>query len=133
MNSESTKKYKIVLIEDDSALAAALTEGLEQAGFTVVLATDGEAGFRVVIEEKPDLILLDEILPKMEGLEVHKKISERVDLAKIPVILLTNVEDPKKVSKALEQGLRDYLIKADWSIMDIIGKVKEKLAVAGKK
>lgn len=120
---------KIALIEDDSALSNALSESLKTAGFEVLTAFDGEEGLRVIAEQKPDLILLDEILPKLEGLEVHKKLKEREELSKIPVIMLTNVEDPKKVSAALEQGLKDYLIKADWSVGDIVEKVKEKLAV----
>lgn len=123
---------KIVLVEDDSALANALTEALKAAGFEVTAAIDGEEGVRMITEQKPDLILLDEILPKLEGLEVHKKLKEHEELSKIPVIMLTNVEDPKKVSKALEQGLKDYLIKADWSVGDIVEKVKEKLAASVK-
>ena len=120
---------KIILIDDDSALSGALAQGLKEAGFEVLQVFDGEAGLRAVQEQKPDLILLDEILPKLEGLEVHKKLCENKALSNIPVIMLTNIEDPKKVSRALEQGLKDYLIKADWSMGDIIEKVKEKLGI----
>ena len=120
-------KKKIVLIEDDTALSEALAQSLRDANFEIAQAFDGETGLRMVEEQKPDLILLDEILPKMEGLEVHKKLREHEALRNIPVIMLTNVEDPKKVSRALEQGLKDYLIKADWSVGDIVEKVKEKL------
>lgn len=123
---------KIVLIEDDPALSSALCAALKAAGFETLAVFDGEEGLRVVTEQKPDLVLLDEILPKLEGLEVHKKLKEDKALSKIPVIMLTNIEDPKKVAKALEQGLKDYLIKADWSVGDIVEKVKEKLAVGDK-
>ena len=126
---ETAGKKKILLIEDDTALSGALAQGLKDSGFDVVQVYDGEAGWRAVTAEKPDLILLDEILPKMEGLVLHKKLIGDETLAKTPVIMLTNIEDPRKVSTALEQGLKDYLIKADWSVGDIIEKVKEKLLV----
>lgn len=122
---------KILLVEDDSALASALSQGLKDAGFDVITAMDGESGFNAVGEQKPDLIVLDEILPKLEGLEVHKKLQGSPATCSIPVIMLTNVEDPRKVSQALEQGLKDYFIKADWSVGDIVEKIKGKLAVNG--
>ena len=120
---------KIVLIDDDTALSGALAQGLREANLEVLQVFDGEAGLRAIAEQKPDLILLDEILPKLEGLELHKKLRENEALSNIPVIMLTNIEDPKKVSRALEQGLKDYLIKADWSVGDIVNKVKEKLGI----
>ena len=121
---------KILLIEDDSALVSALSQGLKDAGFDVITAMDGESGFNAASAEKPDLIVLDEVLPKLEGLEVHKRLQAAEATRNIPVIMLTNVEDPRKVSQALEQGLKDYFIKADWSMADIIEKIKEKLAVS---
>ncbi|MEK7090399.1 MAG: response regulator [Patescibacteria group bacterium] len=123
---------KILLIEDDSTLAGALSQGLKDAGFDVITAMDGESGFNAAVEQKPALIVLDEILPKLEGLEVHKRLQAEESIRNIPVIMLTNVEDPRKVSQALEQGLKDYFIKADWSMADIVKKIKEKLAVSDK-
>lgn len=123
---------KIILIEDDTALSEALAQGLKNADFEVLQAFDGETGLRTVIDEKPDLIVLDEILPKLGGLEMRKKLLENEILADIPIIMLTNIDDPRKVSEALEEGIKDYLIKAELSIADIVEKIKEKLTIDTK-
>lgn len=121
---------KILIIEDDLALLSTLVENLEESGFEVVKAIDGEQGFSSAISNKPDLILLDILLPKLNGYDVLKKLREDESGKNIPVIVLTNLNSTPDVSKALETmpEIKGYIIKSEWKIDDIIKKVKEVVA-----
>ena len=117
---------KILVVEDTKSYLFILTETLRDAGFTVVSAEDGEAGLLAVESEKPDLILLDITMPKMDGITVSKKLKEAGSL--VPIIFLTNMSDLKNVSEAM-QNATDYIVKADTSVDDVVVKVKEKLHI----
>ena len=116
---------KILFVEDESALQKALTDILTQAGYKVVSALDGEIGLRLAESEKPDLILLDIILPRLDGFEVLKKLKENPGLKEIPVIVLTNLEKMEDVERAIELGAKTYLVKTQYTIKEVIEKIKK--------
>lgn len=115
---------KILFIEDEQALQKTLGEYLRKEGFEVISALDGEIGLRLSKKVKPDLILLDIILPKMDGLEVLRKLKEEKETKEIPVIILTNLETLEEVQKALELGATTYLVKANYSLNEVVEKIK---------
>ncbi|MDD3486922.1 MAG: response regulator [Candidatus Moranbacteria bacterium] len=121
---DNPEKKKILIVEDDRALQAALEETLEQEGFETVGAFDGEEGTQKAKDEKPDLILLDIILPKKNGYEVlaDLKNGEEQD---IPVMIMTNLEEIDNIQKALDLGAKTFMIKSDFSLKDIVEKIKE--------
>jgi len=116
---------KVLIAEDDRSLLAALQEKFTNEGFAVVTAFDGEEGLTVAEKEKPDLLLLDIRMPKIDGIAMARKLKEAGN--KAPIIFLTNLDDVKHISDATEASESDYLIKSDWKINDIITKVKNKL------
>jgi DNA-binding response OmpR family regulator len=115
---------KILFIEDESALQKAFGDILSSAGYELKSALDGEAGLRMAESEKPDLILLDLTLPKLNGFEVLEKLKNNPKTKKIPVIILTNLESMEGVDKAIELGAMTYLVKAQYKLEEIIEKVK---------
>lgn len=121
------KKKKILVVEDETTLQKALMEFLIQEKFEVVGAPDGESGLRLAIETKPDLVLLDIILPKKDGYEVLSELKKGDATKKIPVILLTNLESPEDINRAFEAGASTYLVKSDYKLEDVVKKVKETL------
>ncbi len=118
---------KILFIEDESVLQKTFGDALASEGYEIVAAIDGEVGLRLAQSEKPDLILLDLILPRLHGLEVLKKLKEEEATSHIPVIILTNLEDVKNIETALELGATTYLVKANYSLGEIVDKVKKAL------
>ncbi|MBN1778997.1 MAG: response regulator [Candidatus Buchananbacteria bacterium] len=115
----------ILLVEDDEFLSELYATKLKLEGYNVVLANDGEKGLRLAGEKKPDLILLDIIMPKMDGFEVLKGLKENPATKSIPVILLTNLSQKDEVKKGLELGAVDYLIKAHFMPSEVVKKIKQ--------
>lgn len=118
---------KILFIEDESVLQKTVGSVLKDEGYKVISATDGESGFNLAASQMPDLILLDIVLPKINGFEVLKKLKENPKTKDIPVIILTNLERVSDIDKALEAGATTYLIKVDYSLDEIVKKVKKAL------
>jgi len=118
---------KILFIEDEFTLQKSMGEFLEKAGFKIIQALDGEIGLNLAEKEKPDLILLDLILPKISGFEVLKRLKENKETKDIPVIILTNLEESTDVGKSLELGATTYLVKSDQSLDDVLEIIKETL------
>lgn len=120
---------KILIIEDDAILLSVLADNLIQAGFKIIKADNGETGLASALDQKPDLILLDLLLPKMDGFTVLKKLRENEWGMRVPVIILTNLSSPTSVSKAMESmdGVFEYIVKSDWKIEDLIDRVRERL------
>ena len=116
---------KILFIEDESALQKTFGEILSQEGYEMFSALDGEIGLRLVKEKKPDLVLLDLILPKVDGFDVLKKIKEDEETKNIPVIVLTNLEGMKDINKVIELGATTYLVKANYSLVEVLEKIKK--------
>lgn len=118
---------KILFVEDESALQQTFGDALRQEGYQVVSALDGEIGLGLAKTEHPDLILLDLILPKVNGFEVLEELREREDTKGIPVIVLTNLEEIGDIQKAIELGAKDYLVKANYSLEEVVRKIKKAL------
>ncbi len=118
---------KILLIEDEAALQKTVGDLLISEGYEVRSALDGELGVALAQSEKPDLILLDLILPKLHGFEVLKHLKSNEATKDIPVIVLTNLEKVSDVDRALELGATTYLVKAAYTLEEIVDKVKKAL------
>lgn len=119
---------KILFIEDESALQKTFDDILRREGYKIVSALDGEIGLKLAKTEKPDLILLDLILPKVNGFEVLKELKGDEETKGIPVIILTNLEGINDIEKVLELGATTYLIKASYSLEEVIKKIKDTLS-----
>jgi len=119
---------KILVIEDEASLQKSLLEFLKEEKFEVVGASDGEMGLVMAKKEKPDLVLLDIILPKKDGYDVLRELKQDESLKKIPVILLTNLESPEDIQRAFELGATTYLVKSNYKLEDVVKKIKETLA-----
>lgn len=122
----------ILIIEDDKFLRELIAKKLSVQGYEIVEAVDGNEGVEKVKEIKPDLILLDLILPGIDGFEVLKKIKEDPVLSLIPVIILSNLGQKEDIEKGLELGAVDYLIKAHFAPVEIIEKIERVLGKAEK-
>jgi len=122
----------ILFIEDESVLQKTFEKTLREEGFEMLSALDGENGFNLAKKEKPDLILLDLILPKVNGFEVLKSLKEDPETKEIPVIILTNLERMSDINKALELGATTYLVKVDYSLGEVVEKIKKTLAEAAE-
>ena len=118
---------KILIVEDEAVLQKALNDMLIEDGHETVQAMDGEEGVTLAQKEKPDLILLDLILPKKHGLEVLKDLKADSMTNAIPVIVLTNLEGTEDIMKALELGAKAYLVKANYNVQDVLQKVQDVL------
>ena len=118
---------KIVCAEDDKLISTSLVEGFSAAGFEVTPAYDGEEAVAKIKEIKPDVVLLDIMMPKLDGFGVVWELKADPATASLPVVMLTNLSDPETVSKILEAGITDYLLKSEQSVDQIIDKVKEVL------
>lgn len=121
------QKRKILIVDDDDSLRNALKDKINQEGFDALTASDGEEGLKIGIKEKPDLILLDVFMPKINGIKMLKKLREDEWGEHVPVLLLSNDDDPEHIRETLKDNATDYLIKSDWGLEDIIKKIKETL------
>ncbi len=119
---------KILAAEDDKLISNSLCDALKTAGYEATPAYDGEEAVTKAKEIIPDLILLDIMMPKLDGISVLWELKANPATAKIPVIVLTNIGDVETISKIVEAGAVDYLLKSDQSVDDIIQKVKDVLA-----
>lgn len=119
-------KKKVLVVEDEKPLSKAIEKKLSHEDFEVLTAFNGENGLNTALKERPDLILLDVIMPKMDGFEVLEKLREDEWGKDVEVILLTNLGDSSRVKNS-DQNHIDYLIKSDWKLKDIITKINEKL------
>lgn len=119
---------KILIVEDDKFLRELIVKKVGSQGYEVVVATDGEAGLKMAKEEKPNLILLDLILPAMDGFEVLRHIKEAEETKHIPVIILSNLGQKEDIDKGVKLGAKDYMIKAHFTPGEITTKIKEILA-----
>lgn len=115
---------KILLIEDDNILRELITKRLTEGGYQVIQSIDGISGLKAVNDERPDLVLLDIVLPEMDGFEVLENIKKTESLAKIPVIILSNLWQKEDIDKGLKLGATDYFIKVNFASKEILEKIK---------
>lgn len=119
---------KILLIEDEEVLCNLLEKRLTKEGYEISIARDGLDGLKKMREIKPDLILLDIVMPKMGGFEVLEEMKKDHDLEDIPVIIISNSGQPVEIDRAKELGVKDWLIKTEFDPQEVIEKVKKQLS-----
>lgn len=119
---------RLLVVEDDMVLQKALSSYLTAENFEVLCAGDGETGLSMAIQEKPDLILLDIVLPKKDGYQVLQEVKAHPEVNHIPIVLLTNLGSIADVEKALEMGATTYLVKSDYKLEEVTEKVKDILS-----
>lgn len=115
---------KILIIEDEESLAFVLKEKLEKTKFETRVARDGESALTIARAFKPGLILLDLILPKKDGFSVLKELKEDLELSVIPVIVLSNLGEDENIKKAFALGAKDYFVKSQHPINEIVEKIE---------
>jgi DNA-binding response OmpR family regulator len=128
MNGETRR---ILVAEDDRFLRKAAEMALKRQGYTVLTAADGEEALRAAQSELPDLILLDLIMPKLNGFDVLQALKKEAPTAKIPVIVLSNLGQDRDVQHAMDAGATAYFIKTDLSLQALVQRVEETLAAGG--
>jgi two-component system alkaline phosphatase synthesis response regulator PhoP len=117
--------HKIVIVEDEEALARVLKEKFEGEEFEVELAMDGSVALPVIQKMRPDLVLLDLMLPKRDGIDVLKDIKADRDLENLPVIVLSNLDGDEDIKQAIALGAKDYFVKSQHPIKEVVEKVKD--------
>ena len=124
------KPATVLIIEDEHSLQQALNDALTNKGFVCTLANDGVEGLRLALEEKPDLIMLDLVMPKMDGFEMLKNLRGDAWGSTARVLVLTNLSanSSDRVRAAVETYPEYYLVKSDWPIKDIVAKAVEMLS-----
>ena len=118
---------KILLVEDEEIMIGLLQRKLTQEGYEISVARDGEEGLKTMKEIKPDLILLDIIMPKMGGFEVMEEMNKNKELKKIPVIVISNSGQPVELDRAQKLGAKDWLIKTEFDPQEVIDKVVQQI------
>lgn len=114
----------ILVVEDDKFLRELMTQKLTREGFQISQAVDGEEGIKKIKEEKPGLVLLDLILPGIDGFEVLSRVKGDPDISNTPVIILSNLGQREDIERGMKMGAADYLIKAHFTPGEIIEKIK---------
>lgn len=119
----------ILIVEDEQNLLDVLADKLSASGFYVLKAENGEKGLNLALKHHPDLILLDIIMPKMDGMTMLHKLREDVWGGVAPIIILTNLVDNEKVAEAMKNKVSEYLIKTDCKLKNLVEMIKKKLSL----
>ena len=117
-------KRTILVVEDDAYLREVLVEKLEMDGFAVLAAMDGQAALAMTAKKSPDIVVLDVILPLMNGFDYLEAKAKDASIAKIPVIILSNLGQKEDIERGMKLGAKDYMIKAHFTPNDLIAKAK---------
>jgi len=120
-------KKVLLIVEDDLALAKALVGKFSSENFDLLEAKNGQEGLEMTLSKKPDLILLDIVMPRMDGISMLKELRQDDWGKDVPVIILSNLADAQNKPEIIQENVVDYLIKTDWSLEDIVKKVKDTL------
>ena len=121
-------KQRVLIVEDDGFLASIYAQKLEVEGYEVSFATNGEDGLKLAQKDRPDIVLLDLLMPKMNGFEVLEKMKGDAELVKIPVLVLTNLGQKEDVERCIRLGAAGYIIKAHSLPAETVNRIKEILA-----
>lgn len=122
-------KKTILIVEDETSLLEALADKFELNGFKVFQARNGKEGLKQALNHQPDMILLDIVMPVMDGLAMLKELRDNTWGKTAKVIMLTNLSDWGDTKQAVDENVHEYLVKADWKIEDVVKKVKNKLNI----
>jgi DNA-binding response OmpR family regulator len=131
-SDSAKKKVSILVVEDDQFLSSLATSQLTKAGYTVSAAFDGEWGLKAVQEKRPDLVLLDIIMPVMNGFEMLKKMKADPNLKDIAVIIFSNLGQQQEIDEGKQLGADDFLIKAKFTLREVMEKIEALLKKRGK-
>lgn len=126
------KKEKVLIIEDDKFLTKIYKTKLTNEGFEIDIVMEGSKALEKALEFKPNLILLDIILPNMSGFEVLKKLKENKETKDIPVVILSNLGQDSDIEQGKELGAEDYWVKAKYTINEVVSNIKKELEKARK-
>jgi len=118
---------KVLIVEDEDIIIQLLQKKLIQEGYEVSVAHNGEEGLNALRESKPDIVLLDIVMPKKSGYEVMEEMSKDPELKKIPIIIISNSGQPVELDKAKELGARDWLIKTEFDPNEVAEKVRKQI------
>lgn len=129
MALKNVKKTTVVIVEDEKMLADMYTTKFTMEGFAAKKANDGATGLKMVQQTKPDIVLLDIIMPKIDGFGVLKMLKDDPDMKDIPVILLTNLGQEEDIKKGKELGAADYFVKANHTPAEVVQKVRQVLKI----
>lgn len=121
----SPRDKTILIVDDEEIVAGALAKKLTGAGYKVLVQRNGEDGLKSALATHPDLVLLDIVMPKMDGITFLDKLRQDGWGKSVPVIILTNLERGEKVEEGKSRGVYDYLVKTDWSLSDVLSKVNK--------
>jgi len=122
-----SKKRKVLVVEDEAPLRKIMVQKLKEEGFEVIEAFNGKQGLKKALKEHPNLILLDIIMPEMDGLEMLSRLRDDKWGKKAEVVILSVVNNPKEVQKAMDEQVFNFWVKSDWKLSEIIKEVKNRL------
>lgn len=129
MREQTPHDKTILIVEDDTTPLKALIEAVGGEGFRILVARDGEAGLKFALAKHPSLILLDIIMPQLDGMEMLKKLREDTWGKTAIVFILTNLKNKETILEAEQYDVAAYLVKVDWSLSDVVQKIKKELGV----
>ncbi len=116
---------KVLIVEDEAFLSQALTDKMRKAGFEVDAAMDGEEGIAKIKTFKPSIVLLDLLMPKKNGHDVLTEIKKIEKFKDLPIVILSNFGDKSEIKKAMAEGARDYFVKANLKLGELVVKINE--------
>jgi DNA-binding response OmpR family regulator len=131
--ADAAAQLKLLIVEDDAFLQKILVAKFAKEGFAILTASDGKEGLDQIKKEKPALVLLDLIMPNMDGFDVLYAVQTDASLKSIPIIVLSNLAQDEDVQRAKDLGALDFLVKGDLAINELVRKVKETFAKAQQK
>jgi CheY-like chemotaxis protein len=127
MDENSKTKRKVCIVDDEANILEIYSTAFSKSGYDVVTAADGEEGLKVIRKQKPDIALIDIMMPKMDGMELMQELRKDPDLQQIPIIIMSNVNDSETMRKTGELGISFYLVKSLFDPMKVVDHVKEVL------
>lgn len=119
------KKNKVLVVEDDIFLAGIYSKKFSNEGYDTMVVSDGKKALSVIKQKKPDIVLLDVMLPVMDGFEVLRNIKRDRSIKNIPIILLTNLSDQCGIKKGYDLGIKDYVIKSFFTPGEVVEKIRK--------
>ena len=121
------KRNTVLIIEDEMGLRQLLKSKLNNDGFDVLEAENGKTGLEISLSQHPNIILLDIIMPVMDGLSMLKELRQDKWGKDVPIIILTNLSETEKIDESMEKSVYDYLVKSDWEPDDVVNLINKKL------
>jgi DNA-binding response OmpR family regulator len=121
------RKTKVLIIDDDDYIVKALGDHLSRKGYEIHVATDGEEGLEAVRRKEPDLVLLDIVMPRKDGIALLKNLKENEDTQQIPVIMITNLESKDTLEEMNRLGISAIMVKANYGLVEVIDMIEQTL------